>query len=445
MAFKSKEQLKQDLKSASNAIIHKPQRKWRDKVEDLIDNFIDSVYDMAQYVTKTQFDERVVAQKNIQFTILPAASLSVFRNTFTSGSGATADFDKGELKLDTGTNPSGNIKVVTRERSEYIAGSEMEQGTGIRISGSLTGSNFVEWGIHDGENGFGWRYDAGGWAVFTIKDSTKTYVSQSQWNEDKLDGAGESGIELDPTTGSIYLNKFGWYGYGESGWKVALRYEGADAINRHPAVQTAHVERIFKDGASVYNPNLPITVEANNGGTSGSFSVYVGGRQVSIYNAEPKLPRRDIVQNIDNHTLTVSQNEWEPIIAIRNSDTFQGQKNSINIRLREVDIKTDQNIEVKTTYDVDLSGSTWQTPDTYNTNETAAEVSLTGSITTGSFGGYQTRPYMYVQGVGGKIKNVGDNEQTSIAVGAGNLVIWVKPTTTTSTTISTAIDWTESF
>lgn len=116
------------------------------------------------------------------------------------------------------TTTSGGDGVITQ--SIYYAPYQLGKTTTATISGILNGNSndatvTTEMGYYDNNNGIFIRYNAA--LSLNIRTSTSgipvtTSVSQSTWNIDKMDGAGTSGILLDPTKFQVFVFELDWNG-----------------------------------------------------------------------------------------------------------------------------------------------------------------------------------------------------------------------------------------
>lgn len=436
----------------------KPEERWRIETYNILGDLLDTVFGMQQYIAKTQFDEQITVEKSPQFIINPVAALSDRRNIFISSSTSpSASFLRGELALHTGTGETDYIKVITRERGEYVAGSEVECGIGIRLSRDLEDNEWARWGYYDDLDGFGWQARSDGIAIFVRTGGEDTFISQSSWNEDKLDGSGDSSLVLDLLTGSVFVNRFAWYGYGDSKWLIPkTRKTGSNNLdssrNRFADNQLVHIEKDYTSGASIYEPNLPITVEAHNSTTDNPFTLFVGGRQVSQYTNRRVDSKRFNIDVVEQHTLTVANNVWEPILAMRPRESFNGRQNPVNVRVVGINVQANNAASIRITADADVTGSTWSLPDTYTATETAVETAALddiaiGGVDSGSIG-FRIPPYFFVPG-----SSQGNQVDPAIVFGdnpfslgiSGSVVVWAKAPAASSTTIDIALEWSESF
>lgn len=95
----------------------------------------------------------------------------------------------------------------------------------------------------------------------TINGTTNiTFVSQSNWNLDKLDGTGPSGLTVDLTKAQIFTLDYEWLGVGRVRYGIVLK-----GICRH-----VHEFSHYNELSNVYmrNPNLPVRYEIINNGSS---------------------------------------------------------------------------------------------------------------------------------------------------------------------------------
>jgi hypothetical protein len=176
----------------------------------------------------------------------------------------------------------GRAELRTRERGRYVAGTSAEVGFGMRITSSpFTGNQRCRWGYFDDFNGMYFQKDASGLSVNLIRDGIITLsVPQSEWNVDKMDGTGPSGVVLDLAKGNIFQVVYTWYGYGAIVYRIVITNNG----NQY--VQTVH--GYSPNGStSVKNPNLPLTADLSNldvtdPTSTTAIEAYVAGRQYSI-------------------------------------------------------------------------------------------------------------------------------------------------------------------
>jgi len=124
-------------------------------------------------------------------------------------------------------------------------------------------------GLYDDKNGIFIRDNQG-----TVEAVIRTYtsgtavdnaVSQANWNLDKMDGTGASGVTLDPTKSQIVAIDFEWLGVGRV--RIGFVVDGT-FIYVH---EFLHANRTA--GVYMSTPNLPLRYEISNNGTGVASSL----------------------------------------------------------------------------------------------------------------------------------------------------------------------------
>ena len=152
--------------------------------------------------------------------------------------------------------------------------------------------------------------------TYTSGSPVDNVVTQANWNLDKLDGTGASGLTLDPTKVQVFFFDYQWLGVG------AVRF--GFSINGEPVY--VHQFNHANIDALVYTstPNLPLRYEIENSGAGGAASllhicasvITEGGRQES-----------GVVQglNRENTTLTtLNDADVYPLIGVRLKSSYLG-------------------------------------------------------------------------------------------------------------------------
>lgn len=142
----------------------------------------------------------------------------------------------------------------------------------------------------------------------------ETRVYQSNWNLDRMDGTGKSGILLDPSKTQIFALDFSWLGVG--GVRCSLII-GQKIINVHEFVMTNNMLSVY-----MRTPNLPIRYEIRNLGTTDSSSSLKQICASILKEGEGDLVARS--RSINNGTTTkdVDSTNFTSIIAIRLRDSY---------------------------------------------------------------------------------------------------------------------------
>ena len=215
----------------------------------------------------------------------------------------------------------GSIVIrQTRNTMRYIPGRTSTLTYAIRFQTPVTGIR-RRIGLFDEGNGFYFE-DAGvlnaqGLPEYNVVVRSKTSgvvvenrVPRSQWNGDKLDGTGPSGLVASPTAQQMVSFEYEWYGAGQIviGW----------TMNGH-----THTIHTFNHGNLIdlpwcSTPFLPIRLELENlTGVAGTHYLYQGSNSLISEGVPDKLGiAQNITGPITGRTMS-SANTFYPILSIR--------------------------------------------------------------------------------------------------------------------------------
>ncbi len=101
---------------------------------------------------------------------------------------------------------------------------------------------------------------------FTSGAAVDTVITQNNWNLDKLDGYGTSGVTIDVTKTQIFVIDFQWLGVGRVRFGVNI---GGNVIYIHQVLNANNLTTVYM---SV--PNLPLRYEISNNGTGPAATLY---------------------------------------------------------------------------------------------------------------------------------------------------------------------------
>ena len=186
-------------------------------------------------------------------------------STAVSGT-STWDGYRASVAMAVTSTPGSQCIRQTFQRFNYVSGKSL-----LFINTFVMGETPVgvikRVGYFDGYNGI-FLENNGGTPRFVIRSNvshtpTDGYVVQTNWNLDKMDGYGPSGIVLDITKAQIFVTDFQWLGTGRV--RCGFNINGRDYV--------CHEFRHANTLTSVYmsSPNLPMRYEITNV-SSGSTS-----------------------------------------------------------------------------------------------------------------------------------------------------------------------------
>ncbi len=153
------------------------------------------------------------------------------------------------------------------------------------------------------------------------KASTDIWTKQTDWNGDKLDGTGPSGMVLDHTKGNVYAIQFQWLGFG--GIRFCVEDPNINGFIVVHELQYANTNT----APSVQNPSLPLHNRVNNGTTTSDIVIKTSSGAVFT---EGKDERLGITFGTTSSKALADTTETV-IMAIKPKTVYQGVENRVNM------------------------------------------------------------------------------------------------------------------
>lgn len=238
-------------------------------------------------------------------------------------------------------------------------------------------------GYFDETDGFYFCQTAQGPAVVKRSSSTNqtVYYRQSDWNGDKLNGTGKSGITLDLTKTQIFKIAFQFLGVGIV--KFSLIIDGSE-ITIHEIYHANQLPTIYMS-----SPNLPIRYQIENLSSTSSASTM---KQICCSASQSGSPDTDgKLFNIDSGaSKSCIVGTWNPIISISLNELLNGvkYKGYYNINNTQMLSSNGKNASYKLILNGNLTGAAWQNVDA---NSSAMRYDRTATAISGGIvlhGGY---------------------------------------------------------
>ena len=224
----------------------------------------------------------------------------------------------GMVKFSVGSNAGDEVIRQTKRVQRYIPGRSAEVAMSV-IFGTPTTGIRKRIGLFDNTDGA--YFEDGGDGTYYVATRRKvgasfvdTRVAREDWNYDKLDGTGPSGIVADPTAIQHIVIEYEWYGAGQVEFKYIIDN------NSFPVHRFDHANRQAYPWAST--ASLPVRVEMTNvAGTAGTHEFYQGSHSFATEGNTELLGRQNSISSaITGKTLT-SANTFYPVVALRLKST----------------------------------------------------------------------------------------------------------------------------
>jgi hypothetical protein len=339
--------------------------QWNKNTQDYLnqERSLFEVFNIADH-WGNQTDWRPQFTNNDRLKISPYQT--VFFNTFQYGK-ETDVWDERIVGVGTAAHNTASSNVImqvgstagskvirqTKNVMRYIPGRGATLAFAIRLTTPQVGIR-RRFGLFDEYNG-AYFEDDGGTYSYVIRSSVTGIVSETRvyrddWNGEKFDGNGYTGVVADPTKQQMISINYEWYGAGivEFAWLIKN-----ETIPSHTFENSN-----TNTGVWCSTPFLPIRLEIENvTGVAGNHYLYQGSNSL-IQEGEPeKLGTLLSISNPITGTTMPSSDTFYPIISIRlKSNNLTGV-----MLLRSLQAATNDNTNIywKLLQNATLTGGTW--------------------------------------------------------------------------------------
>ncbi len=160
---------------------------------------------------------------------------------------------------------------------------------------------------------------------------TETVVNQENWNIDKMDGTGPSGMTFVPTLGNVMQIRYQWLGFGEIEYYIEASDTGLlQLCHRIEYANTSTVP-------SIDNPTLPLFAQVNNAANTSNITMETSSMGGFI-EGDFHLAQIDKGASVEIAGVGTSET---PVLTIHNHILFQSVFNKVAIIITEVAASVD--------------------------------------------------------------------------------------------------------
>ena len=211
-------------------------------------------------------------------------------------------------------------------------------------------------GLFDAENGFFFEQDGTNIKVVRRTKTSGTVVdnviNQADWNLDKLDGTGASGITLDSSKDNLYILDYQWLGAG----RIRFGFDFGGQISYFHEIKHANANTV----PFTVTGDLPFRAEIFNTGTAAAETTFdFTCMAIASEGGFNPLGTPIAVQNTTRRTVTAANGPF-PIISIRPRTTFNGITNrGIVIPKSYTLMSEDATVRYQIILNGSLTGAAW--------------------------------------------------------------------------------------
>ena len=369
--------------------------QWNKNTQDFLnqERSLFEVYNIADH-WGNQTDWRPQFSNNNRLKVAPFQT--VFFNTFQYGKetdvwderlvgvGATATFNasSSNVVMEVGSAAGSSVVRQTKNVMRYIPGRGATLAFSIRLDTPQVGIR-RRFGLFDDNNG-AYFEDNGGTYAYVIRSNTtgivtERRVTRDDWNGEKFDGNGYTGVTADPTKQQMISINYEWYGAGIVEFAWLMKNE---TIPSHTFENSNTNDFVWCS-----TPFLPIRVEIENvTGVAGTHYIYQGSNSL-IQEGEPeKLGILESIANPITGTTMSAANTFYPIISLRlKSDSLDAVA-----LIRSLQAATNDNTNVywRLIENPTLTGASWTDhpdPNSFVQYDTSATATTGGNIVLSGF------------------------------------------------------------
>lgn len=351
-------------------------------------------------------------------------------DTATTGSGTVTQSDA-MVVLQTTAATSSSASVSTKRFVKYRPGQGVHvRGTAIFTTGAANSEQLFGGG--DSDNGLFFGYNGTSFGIMSRYNTSDTWVAQTSWNGDVMDGSGSSsnpsGRTLDPTKGNVYEISFQWLGFGQITFGVEDETTGR-FIKVH-TINYANNNTV----PSLLNPSFPITWSTEN--TTNNTNITVKGASCCA-EIEGKIEYLGPTNAIGN-TKTGVTTTLTNILTIRNKSSFASKTNKTPLNILKYSVAVDgtKPAEFQLIKNTTLGGTPSYTD--VSTNTSIVDYDTAGTTITGG----QVIDFATLSKDGSL--NVNPNVSDIVLAPGDTLTLAVNATSST-TDVTVAVRWVEDF
>lgn len=270
--------------------------------------------------SKSAFGEMLVAEPSPVIQIsFPYNINTDIVTTSTAGSGTVTQSDSFAV-LSTGAAINSTATLQTNDLLHYRPG----QGSSCLFTAIFTTGiegNTQILGIGDTVDGFFFGYNGTSFGILHRNDSSDTWIAQSSWNKDVMDGVGPSVMNLDPTQGNVYKIQYQWLGFGAINFFIEDSNTGEFRLVHQIQYPNANTS------TSLVNPSLPIYAQVDNDTNDTDIVLKTPSLCVYIEGENENDALRHAISNRKG-SITTELN----VLTIRNKTTYASKTNKSRVQ-----------------------------------------------------------------------------------------------------------------
>lgn len=282
------------------------------------------------------FGEIITAELTpmIQSDFVYGINANLFSSTLTGSGTATSTNQLGIASTSATINSSSLIQSV--RRAKYRAGEGLLSRFTAQFTTGVANSTQTAGMRNSTIDGWFIGYNGASFGIMYRRNSVDTWVAQANFNIDKLDGTGASGVTIDPTKINIFQLSVGYLGVRGCTFSIMNPSTGS-WILFHDYILTGATS----DQTQSINPTMTFGIQATNTSNATNIAVKCGSVGVFIIGLRERIGSTYGLNNSKSIATTETN-----VITIRNNSTINGFTNQSQIRIRSLSVATAATVPV---------------------------------------------------------------------------------------------------
>ena len=230
--------------------------------------------------------------------------------------------------ISTNGEPGAKALLASKARINYQPGQGANAVFSAIFEAGVPG-NRQYIGIGNASDGFFFGYNEMNFGLLYRNNYNDTWISQNNWNQDKLDGLGKSGLTLNPLFGNVYKIQYQWLGFGIIKFFVKNPDNGLWIL--------VHlIDYSAATAPNISNPSMQLlAANMNNTGSSANVTMKTSSMAGFI---EGQLASSNLYSNFSIFTTGSIDSQQRTFLSIKNNELYQGLNNQSMIVLDSLSI-----------------------------------------------------------------------------------------------------------
>lgn len=326
--------------------------------------------------------------------------------------------------ISSGTTSNSSAMLNSKKYVKFRIGQSIKTAMSIQFAPAVS-NNYQISGVGNYNDGAYFGYNGSNFGIMRRYSGVDTWVYQNNWNFDKFDGTGPSGMILNPTFGNIYNIQY-QYAYGHINYLIQEPFTGDKYLTHR------YTNANVGSNLNFQIPSFPINIQSSNFGNTSNVIIKVGALAVFNEGLTKVLgPRFG-----DDNSKTLSTNAYNNVITLRNNTTFAGKSNFTPLTIKNLTASTDTRQAIISFFrNATIGGTT--TFSNVDAVKSASSTDFTGTTVTGG-----TQLHSFCLGNSTGLSQVFEDFEITLEPG-DTLTAAARIPTAANTTVSVAMSWVE--